>query len=101
MDIFSTISNNLGTIGITTGGLTVGGVILFLLKKVPNDKISGLVYDCMMNLGNLMTLGLGKWKMTKGIWNKHIEPWFIDILDNIVGAAVNGFIAGLRSDNKK
>ena len=47
-----------------------------------------------------MTLGLGKWKLTKGIWNKTIEPWFIDLLDNIVASAVNGFIAGLRSDNK-
>ena len=100
MNIFSAISDNLGVIGLTTGGLTMGGVVLFLLKKVPNEKISGLVYDCMLNLGNLMTLGLGKWKLTKGIWNKTIEPWFIDLLDNIVASAVNGFIAGLRSDNK-
>ena len=45
-----------------------------------------------------MTLGLGKWKFTKNIWNATIEPYFIDLVDNTVGAAVKGFIKGLRSD---
>ena len=45
-----------------------------------------------------MTLGLAQWKFTKGIWNKTVEPYFIDLIDNTVGAAVKGFIKGLRSD---
>ena len=100
MDFFNTITNNLGTIGLTTSGLTMGGVVLFLLKRVPNDKISALVFDVSMNLGTLMTLGLGKWKLTRKLWNSVIEPWFIDLLDNIVASSINGFIKGLRSDNK-
>ena len=48
--------------------------------------------------GKVMTLGLSKWKFTKGIWNKTIEPWFVDLLDNFVGSAVRGFIKGLRVD---
>ncbi len=45
-----------------------------------------------------MTLGLSSWSATKGIWNKVIEPWFIDVVDNTVGACIRGFIKGLRSD---
>ena len=45
-----------------------------------------------------MTLGLGKWKLTKGVWNSTIEPWFIDLVDNFMGGAVRGLIKGLRSD---
>ena len=52
------------------------------------------------NVGKVMTLGLGKWNITKKVWNSTIEPWFIDLVDNTIGAAVRGFIKGLRSDNK-
>ena len=45
-----------------------------------------------------MTLGLAKWKVTRGVWNKTIEPWLIDLVDNVAGGAVRGFIKGLRSD---
>jgi hypothetical protein len=45
-----------------------------------------------------MTLGLSKWKFSKNIWNKTVEPYFIDLLDNFVGSAVRGFIKGLRVD---
>ena len=45
-----------------------------------------------------MTLGLSQWKFTKGIWNKTVEPFFIDLVDNFVGGALRGFIKGLRSD---
>ena len=46
-----------------------------------------------------MTLCLAKWKMTKSVWNKTIEPWFIDLVDNIFGSMIRGFIKGLRSDD--
>ena len=45
-----------------------------------------------------MTLGLAKWSITKKVWNSTIEPWLVDLIDNIVGSAVKGFINGLRSD---
>ena len=51
-------------------------------------------------LGVAVTLGLSKWKFTAGFWNKVIEPWFIDFIDNIFGEAIKKFIEGLRSDNK-
>ena len=92
-----------GFLGNNTG-LVVGGgtsaIVLWVLKKVPNEHICGVVESGFESLGKVMTLGLGKWKMTKKVWNSTIEPWFIDLVDNTVGAAVRGFISGLRSDNK-
>ena len=90
-----------GFLGNNTG-LVVGGgtsaIVLWVLKKVPNEHICGVVESGFESLGKVMTLGLGKWKMTKKVWNSTIEPWFIDLVDNIVGGAVRGFIKGLRSD---
>ena len=48
--------------------------------------------------GTAMTLGLSKFKWTKSLWNSTVEPYFIDLIDNTVGAAVQGFINGLKSD---
>jgi hypothetical protein len=48
-----------------------------------------------------MTAGLTKFWATKKLWNSTIEPYFIDLIDNVVGGALRGLIKGLRSDNKK
>ena len=80
------------------GGLGSGGIVLFILKKIPNEQICGVVESTFESIGKCMTLGLGKWKFSKKIWNSQIEPWFIDIIDNIFGSMVRGFIKGLRSD---
>ena len=82
-------------------GLGLGGssIALFILKKIPNEKISAFVEGSCQKLGLLATCGLSKWKPTKKLWNKTIEPYFIDLLDNVVGGALRGFIKGLRSDN--
>ena len=52
----------------------------------------------MYGFGVACTLGLSKYKWTKKLWNKTVEPYFIDLIDNTAGAAVEGFIEGLRSD---
>tara|TARA_Y100000401_G_scaffold117168_1_gene124951 strand:+ start:8398 stop:8694 length:297 start_codon:yes stop_codon:yes gene_type:complete len=93
----------LGMLGENSTMLVGGGstaIVLWVLKKIPNEHICGLVESGCENLGKVMTLGLGKWSMTKKVWNSTIEPWFIDLVDNTIGAAVRGFIKGLRSDNK-
>ena len=81
------------------GGIGGGGIVLYVLKKIPNESICSVVETTFESLGKVMTLGLGKWKFSKKIWNSQIEPWFIDIVDNIFGSIVRGFIKGLRSDN--
>ena len=87
----------------SNSGLIVGGgasaVVLWVLKKVPNDQICGVIETAFESMGKVMTLGLGKWSMTKKVWNSTIEPWFVDLVDNVFGSMVRGFIKGLRSDN--
>ena len=89
------LTNN---ITLLAGG-TTAGLVLWLLKKIPNDKIYNTVESCAYGLGSLMTLRLAKWKLTKKLWNATIEPYFVDLFDNTLGAFVKGFIEGLRSDN--
>ena len=81
-------------------GLGGGSAALWILKKIPNDKICAIVEGTFEKLGLLMTAGLTKWKPTAKIWNKTIEPYFIDLVDNVVGGALRGLIKGLKSDNK-
>ena len=88
------ITNNLTLIT----GMSSAGLVLWVLKKVPNEHICSVVETSFETLVKAMTLGLGKWKLTKKVWNSTIEPWFIDLVDNFVGGAVRGFVRGLRSD---
>tara|TARA_R100000329_G_scaffold145153_1_gene130430 strand:+ start:1099 stop:1401 length:303 start_codon:yes stop_codon:yes gene_type:complete len=94
-NIFDTVVNNSGLIA----GTGITGIVLWVLKRVPNKTIADKVEVVFEKLGTALTLGLSSWKITKKLWNKTIEPWFIDLIDNVVGAGVKGFIKGLRSDN--
>ena len=88
------ITNNLG---LLAGG-TTAGIVLWLLKRIPNEDLYAWVKAGSYWAGTAMTLGLSKFKWTRKVWNATIEPYFIDLVDNTVGAAVKGFIEGLRSD---
>ena len=81
-------------------GLGTGGAVLFLLKKIPNEDLCFFVETGFEKIGVLMTAGLTKWSFTKKIWNKTVEPYFIDLIDNIAGGIIRGLVKGLRSDNK-
>ena len=88
------VSNNTG---LLAGGGTAG-IILWVLKKVPNEEIANVVETFFYGCGKTITLGLSKWRFTRQFWNKTIEPWFIDLVDNVIGSAIRGFIRGLRVD---
>ena len=94
--VLGVLSNN--------SGLMVGGgasaMVLWVLKKVPNEHICSVIETACESVGRVMTLGLSKWSVTKNVWNNTIEPWFIDLVDNIFGSMVRGFIKGLRADDK-
>jgi len=78
---------------------SIGGILIaWLLKRIPNEKIKAVVGRVAYTAGVACTLGLAKWKVTARFWNKIIEPWLIDLIDNVVGEAVREFIRGLRSD---
>ena len=87
-----------GNTAMIAGGGTAA-MVLFILKKVPNEHICSVIETTFESLGKVMTLGLGKWSVTKKVWNSTIEPWFVDLVDNFFGSMVRGFIKGLRSDN--
>ncbi len=86
-------------VGYATGGI-VAVVVAWVLKKIPNATIKAKFGLVMYGIGISCTLGLAKWKMTKKLWNKTIEPYLIDAIDNIAVHGIAEFVRGLRSDNK-
>ncbi len=86
--------NNLTTI---IGGGSAG-IILWVLKRIPNEDIYNWVETGSRAVGVAMTLGLSKWRFSSKYWNATIEPWFVDLIENTCGAFVSGIIKGLKSD---
>lgn len=76
------------------------GLLVLGITRIPQEKVRDVLTRAMYTLGVTMTLGLSKWQVTSSIWNKTIEPVFVDILDHVVFAIKNGLIQGLRSDKK-
>ena len=71
----------------------------WLLKRIPNNVIKAKVGRAMYGLGVTVTLGMAKWKYTKSIWNKVVEPYCIDLVDNVLVTGIGKFVEGMRSDN--
>lgn len=87
----------------TPTGIGTGLVVLivgYILKRIDNKWVYKPIYGVCYTAGTVVTLGLSKWKWTKSIWNKTIEPYIIDLLDNIISAVKNGLFDGLHSDNQ-
>ena len=80
------------------GGIAVV-VAGWVLKRIPNNTIKAKVGRAMYGLGVTVTLGLAKWKWTKSIWNKVVEPYCIDLVDNVLVTGLGKFVEGMRSDN--
>ena len=81
------------------GGSGATAVILWALKKIPNEKIYECVEKVFESIGRICTLNLSRWSFTKKYWGV-VEDYLIDLIDNTVGAAVNGLIKGLKSDDR-
>ena len=90
-------------LGGAAAGYAVGGIgavaIAWILKKIPNATLKAKFGKFMYGLGVTCTLGMSKFKWTKKFWNKTIEPWFVDLLDNVFVSAFKGLVKGLRVDN--
>ena len=90
-------------LGMSTLQYAAGGIgavaVAWVLKRIPNKTIKAKFGMMMYGVGVACTLGMGKWKYTKRFWNKTVEPYFVDLLDNLVGHGLAEFIRGLRSDN--
>ena len=93
----------LGVLGSNSGLLIGGGstaIVLWVLKKIPNEHICSVIETGCESIGRVMTLNLSKWSATKKVWSSTIEPYFIDLVDNVFGSIVRGLVRGLRIDNK-
>jgi len=90
-------------LGVEVAQYAAGGavavVVAFVLKKIPNAAIKAKLGVVMYGAGVACTLGLAKFKFTKKVWNKTIEPYIVDAIDNIVSHGIQEFVRGLRSDN--
>ena len=86
-------------VAVYAGMGAAGVATAFVLKKIPNKTIQAKFGSWMYNLVVVCTLGLGKLKWTKSVWNKTIEPYFIDAIDNILVTGISKFVDWLLSDN--
>ena len=98
--MLETIGSLLVSKATAYAGVGLAGVsAAWVLKKIPNSTLKAKFGSFMYGAGVACTLGLAKFKWTKSIWNKYIEPWCVDAIDNIVVTGVSKFVEGLRSDN--
>ena len=80
-------------------GVSATGIVLWVLMKVPNSALVSNVEGVFFKLGKVITLVMtSKGSPVNKFWNKTIEPWFIDLLDNVFVSAFKGLVAGLRAD---
>ena len=84
-------------VGVGLGALVVG----YILKKIDNKWVYNPIYGIFFGLGVACTAGLSKWPWTKPYWNKTLEPFVVDLLDNVLSAVRNGLFDGLHSDKKR
>ena len=80
-----------------SSGVGIGSLVL--AKIIPNNEIQKYVGGAMYGLGVTITFGLSKWKWSKWLWNKTIEPFFVDLINNVLVHGLQEFIKGMRSDN--
>jgi hypothetical protein len=99
MELLTGFSANKVLLYILGGGGV--SILTWIFKKIPNEKIKEKFGKFMYGLGVACTLGLAKWKITKNFWNAVIEPWVIDLIENIIVHGITEFIRGMRSDNQE
>ncbi len=82
----------------------LGAILSLILKKLITkdllDKIGNVVNKFFYGIGSVCTLGLAKWKLTKGLWNNVLESYVVILLRTIMMNILDGLIRGLESDNK-
>nr|WRJ69827.1 hypothetical protein TetV2_00378 [Oceanusvirus sp.] len=64
-------------------------------KVVVRKRLTSVFYK----LGVIMTFGMSKSSTLGPVWNKTVEPVFVDLLENVSYAVHHGLVEGLKSDN--
>ena len=95
-------ANPIESAAVAAGTAIVG----YIAKKADNDMIEKLIQSVIgipcYAFGVTITLGMSKWPLTAGFWNKYIEAYFIDLLHHIANipiVAIDNIIRGVKSDN--
>ena len=119
------LAKDSGAFLTTPAGAGIGflaAVTGYFLKQADNKKTKGVILwpfkwlgivleKIMFGFGVTITAGASKWPLTAGIWNKTVEPFFVDLLDNLFNSIIDGLelvvdgirkglFDGLHSDNK-
>lgn len=84
-----------GLFGVSIGG----GILKWILGKVPVDEIKKAFGGFMFWVGKVCTLNISKWPYVGKYWNSCIEPWFIVFLQGLVAFGLSEFVRGLKTDN--
>ena len=80
-------------------------MVLWLLKKIPNEVIKAKFGKLMFALGVACTLGIstkyvtGKAAWAKKVWDV-VEYYILDFVENIIVYGIAEWVRGMRSDNK-
>ena len=69
------------------------GLVGFLIGKIPDESINKWVGKPCFAVGAAFTIAMNK--VTVGLWNKSIEPFF----KKIINAIILNFFEGMDSDN--
>jgi hypothetical protein len=76
-------------------------VILGANFIIPNDVVKDSMTSFFYKMGVTLTFGMSKHPAIGPLWNKTIEPVFVDFIDNMSYSIQHGFVKGLRSDNEE
>lgn len=68
-------------------------------KSVPRDVVRNRLTKIFYALGVAMTLGLSKSSMAGPLWNKTLEPVFVELIEDVSYAVQEGLVKGMKSDN--
>lgn len=68
---------------------------------IPNNTLKAKLGKFFYGLGVAATLGMSKYKIkwVRAVWDKVVEPYIVDFIDNILVNSLQKFTEGLRSDN--
>lgn len=103
MNIFNSAWQYISGLPAEVTGVAAGLLIAFILKVIPNAKIQNGFYNFMYKLGAAISFAATHSNVPwlKALYQRTIEDFLVDAIENIGVYGLRGFVFGLRSDNKK
>jgi len=88
-------------LGITNAVLitVLPTAFVYVMKLMPNEKVYAGVRMFFRGIGIIISKTMCAVPIVGSIWNKVIEPYFIDLFQNTILAMCDGLVSGLKQDN--